>query len=255
MKNLFLLFPIGCFISFFLFQIFALELIIPTLKPILANYSQHLLFLLRILIVCILWNSLFPNLRKNLSFNLVKVPKLFFIIIILHSALFFPWPLPEIQFSTSRITLHILVSTWEEVLMRGLFLALLLRKYPRKPISVIIIVGCLFGTLHFLNVLNGSPLDEVLPQVIWSCSLGIAFTAITYKSKSLVPAVILHCIFNLIPAIWDGSPWILTSTSPHGINGLMFIGLLFTPLVLIVLWRLDFEYNEIDSWEQDQVRQ
>ncbi|HEX7675851.1 MAG TPA: CPBP family intramembrane glutamic endopeptidase [Bdellovibrio sp.] len=238
MKDLALSWPILSFLLVFLVQLLGFELITPLIKPIVGSSSQHIAFLFRIFITLCIWSYLSADWLEAFRLDVTSIPFSLVVILVVYATLFFPWPIPPTQVASSKVSLHILISVWEEILMRGLFLTLLLKVYSDKTFSVILFVGGLFGILHFLNLLHGSTLKEVLPQVIWSCALGIAFSVITFKSGSIVPAILLHCGFNLIPAFWEGTPWLLKKTESHGFYGPAVIGLIFLPMMLLSLWKL-----------------
>ncbi len=230
--------PVLAFLFFFVVQLFGFEPIGGITKPFLGAYSQHLAFLVRISITLIFWRYLFSDWHGWFDLNPSAIPQILLVITSLYAVLFFPLPIPDAVFPVDKISLHILISVWEEFLMRGLLLAILLRAYPNSVMSVVISVGCLFGILHLLNLLQGAEINDVLPQIIWSCSLGISFAVITYFSGSLIPAILLHCGFNLIPAIWDGKPWIVTKAHSFGYYGLPLVVLLFIPLVVLSLKKI-----------------
>lgn len=238
MKSLILNWPISAFLVFFVIQLFAFESIGALAKPYIGVYSQHLAFALRVLTTLIFWRYLFSDWHEWFSLRPSAIPLALFVITALHAALFFPLPIPSAAFPVDKITLHLLISGWEEILMRGLLLAILLKAYPNNLMSVVLSVGCLFGILHVLNLLQGANITDVLPQIIWSCSLGISFAVVTYFSGSLIPAIVLHCGFNLMPAVWEGKPWLVTKTSSYGYYGLFFLALLFVPLVVLSLKRV-----------------
>ncbi len=82
-------------------------------------------------------------------------------------------------------------------------------------------VGCFFGFLHFLNLLKGTGLSDVLPQVIWSCSIGVSFAVLTYASSVRDTR---HCSalrVHLVPAIFEGKSWLLRQAQADGTFGLM----------------------------------
>ena len=95
--------------------------------------------------------------------------------------------------------LHILsmlcVGFLEEMIFRG-FLFHAMAKNGVK--SAIIVSSVTFGIGHLVNLVNGSG-TELLPnilQVIYAVAAGFAFVMIYYKTKSLVPCIITHSIFN-----------------------------------------------------------
>ena len=83
----------------------------------------------------------------------------------------------------------------EEMIFRG-FLFNAMAKDGVK--SAIIVSSVTFGIGHIVNLVNGSG-AELLPnllQVIYAVSIGFAFAMIYYKTKSLVPCILTHGIFN-----------------------------------------------------------
>lgn len=68
--------------------------------------------------------------------------------------------------------------------------------------SAIIVSSITFGIGHIVNLINGSG-AELLPnllQVIYAVAIGFAFVMIYYKTKSLVPCIFTHSIFNCLSA-------------------------------------------------------
>jgi len=87
----------------------------------------------------------------------------------------------------------------EEMIFRG-FLFQAMMKDDVK--SAIIVSSVTFGIGHIVNLMNGSG-AELLPtllQVIYAIAIGFTFVMIYYKTKSLVPCIITHGIFNAISA-------------------------------------------------------
>lgn len=89
----------------------------------------------------------------------------------------------------------LLVSFLEEMIFRG-FLFNAMAKDNVK--SAIIVSSVTFGMGHIVNLINGSG-TELLPnllQVIYAIAIGFAFVMIYYKTKSLLPCIITHGVFN-----------------------------------------------------------
>ena len=87
----------------------------------------------------------------------------------------------------------------EEMIFRG-FLFNALAKDGVK--SAIIVSSVTFGIGHIVNLVNGSG-TELLPnllQVIYAVAIGFAFVMIYYMTKSLVPCILTHSIFNSLSA-------------------------------------------------------
>ena len=64
--------------------------------------------------------------------------------------------------------------------------------------SAIIVSSVTFGIGHIVNLFNGSG-AELLPnllQVIYAIAIGFVFVLIFYRTKTLLPCIIIHGIFN-----------------------------------------------------------
>ena len=99
--------------------------------------------------------------------------------------------------STSEIIFYIIsmigVGFLEEIIFRG-FLFRMMEKANVK--SAIIVSAITFGVGHIINLLNGAELIPPLIQVCYATSIGFLFVIKFYKSKSLIPCIITHCIVN-----------------------------------------------------------
>ena len=59
-----------------------------------------------------------------------------------------------------------------------------------------------FGVGHIINLINGSG-AELLPnllQVVYAIAVGFMFMMIYYRTKSLLPCIITHGVFNALSA-------------------------------------------------------
>jgi len=94
------------------------------------------------------------------------------------------------------LPVFVLTSGWragiyEELLYRSLLMGLLLRKF-KNPIFPILIQGILFYVAHPRYLQAGS----------WGAGLmtlvtGLTFGIITYKTKSIIPTIIIHSTINV----------------------------------------------------------
>ena len=83
----------------------------------------------------------------------------------------------------------------EELIFRGLLLQAMAKDGVK---SAIIVSSVTFGIGHMVNLINGSG-AELLPnllQVMYAMAIGFAFVMIYYRTKSLMPCIIVHSIFN-----------------------------------------------------------
>ena len=87
----------------------------------------------------------------------------------------------------------------EEMIFRGLLFQAMAKNGMR---SAIIVSSVTFGIGHIVNLFNGSG-AELLPnllQVVYAIAIGFAFVMIYVKSKSLMPCILTHSIFNGLSA-------------------------------------------------------
>ena len=87
----------------------------------------------------------------------------------------------------------------EELIFRGLLFQAMARDGVK---SAILVSSITFGIGHIVNLINGSG-AELLPnllQVMYAMAVGFAFVMIFCKTKSLVPCIITHSVFNGLSA-------------------------------------------------------
>lgn len=88
----------------------------------------------------------------------------------------------------------LLIGYIEEVVFRGfLFEGMLPKDGNRKAV---IISAVTFGIGHIVNLLAGQANLETVMQVFFAIAWGFIFTAVFYKSKSLIPCALAHGIVN-----------------------------------------------------------
>ena len=87
----------------------------------------------------------------------------------------------------------------EELIFRGLLFNAMLINGKN---SAIIVSSVTFGVGHIINLINGSG-AELLPnllQVVYAIAVGFMFVMIYYRTKSLLPCIITHGVFNALSA-------------------------------------------------------
>ena len=139
-------------------------------------------------------------LKRTSYYGLTKVKKLkeylYFIPLVLIASVNL-WNGVNINNSASEIIFHILtminVGFIEEIIFRG-FLFKMMEKENEK--RAIIVSAITFGIGHIVNLLNGADLIPTLMQICYAMSIGYLFVIIFYKSKSLIPCIITHCLVN-----------------------------------------------------------
>ena len=90
----------------------------------------------------------------------------------------------------------------EEIIFRGfLFTAMAANDVK----SAIIVSSVTFGAGHVVNLLNGSPIFDTLLQICYAAAVGLLFTVIFYKGKSLWPCILTHSLVNAVSAFMNQS--------------------------------------------------
>jgi len=87
------------------------------------------------------------------------------------------------------------VGLLEEIIFRGF----LFKAMAKDNIKTAIIVSSLtFGIGHIVNLLNGAEIVSTLCQIVGAIGFGFMCVMIFIKSKSLLPCIITHSVFNAL---------------------------------------------------------
>ena len=87
----------------------------------------------------------------------------------------------------------------EEMIFRGL----LFKAMAKDGVTSAILVSSItFGIGHIVNLINGSGADSLsnLLQVVYAIAIGFAFVMIYCRTKSLLPCILTHSVFNGLSA-------------------------------------------------------
>ena len=161
-------------------------------------------------ILIILSFVLFFFIRKNKLYNKYGLCKsnvnhskmLFYIplIILITTNL---WYGVALNFTCLETVFYILsmfcVGFLEEMIFRGL----LFKAMEQNDVkSAIIVSSVTFGIGHIVNLINGSGANLIsnLLQVVYAMAIGFTFVMIFYKTKSILPCIMTHSIFNALSA-------------------------------------------------------
>lgn len=102
------------------------------------------------------------------------------------------------------IIYYLLVGIFEDFLIRGVSLNLLLDKlgHSKKGIYLsLLISSLLFGIVHFTNLFTGASFQGVLIQVISSTCIGMYFGAIYLRSGNVWTPAILHGVYDIMVSV------------------------------------------------------
>lgn len=114
----------------------------------------------------------------------------------------------SIENTPAEILCHVItmlnVGFLEEIIFRG-FLFRMMEKSNKK--SAIIVSALTFGMGHIVNLLNGEALIPTLMQVLYATAIGYLLVIIFCKTKSLVPCIIMHGVFNASSIVGGANDW------------------------------------------------
>lgn len=96
-----------------------------------------------------------------------------------------------------RICVDISAAIIEELLFRGVLLLGILGHTKIKTAGAVTISAGLFAAAHLMNLFAGGGLLYTLPQTVFAFCAGICLGALAVRTKSIIPAVILHMTVNL----------------------------------------------------------
>jgi membrane protease YdiL (CAAX protease family) len=133
--------------------------------------------------------------------------------------------------------LYSMPSFFEEIAWRGVVLAVFLRCYDRRKAILFSALG--FGLMHILTLLDGHPLVWTAGQVVWAAILGLFYGYVTLKTGSLLPAMLVHYLGNLLVAAINAYVQQYASNPAQVVYGILFtFGVI--PAVLMMLWARRF---------------
>ncbi len=83
----------------------------------------------------------------------------------------------------------------EEIIFRGF----LFRSMAKDTLKTAVIVSSLtFGIGHIVKLINGAEIIPTICQIIGAVGFGFMCVMIFIKSKSLLPSIITHSVFNML---------------------------------------------------------
>lgn len=108
----------------------------------------------------------------------------------------------------------------EEMIFRG-FLFRAMAKDNLK--SAIVVSSLTFGIGHIINLFNGAELVSTLCQIVGAVGFGFMCVMIFIKSKSLLPCIITHSVFNML-SVFTPETEILTTIIVSAIIFIITVG-------------------------------
>ncbi|UCC18493.1 MAG: CPBP family intramembrane metalloprotease, partial [Promethearchaeota archaeon] len=132
--------------------------------------------------------------------------------------------------------LNLIPGIWEEVTFRGIILNHQLKNSSQS--TSVILNGVLFGLFHLVNLLFGANLLNTILQVFYASCLGISFAYIYTKTRSLLPCILGHYLFNTFGQIFTNGvfPNILNE-SLYKIFGIGIFPMIIAVLITYLIFR------------------
>lgn len=81
----------------------------------------------------------------------------------------------------------------EEVIFSGFLFKMMAKENVKRAM---IVSALTFGIGHIVNLLNGAEFVSTIMQVCYAVCLGYLFVVIFYKSKFLIPCIVIHGVIN-----------------------------------------------------------
>lgn len=127
----------------------------------------------------------------------------------------------------TAVAVVLLVGFGEELAFRGVLMRLLLKRGVGYTVAV---SSILFGLMHLVNFAFGMPWPAVALQVLFAGMTGVGFAAMTLRTGSLWPTIVLHAAYNLAFRVGAFEPFSLVSNMYYLLNGMGWV--LFAIVVL-----------------------
>ena len=108
------------------------------------------------------------------------------------------------------ITLEILsmlfVGFLEEIIFRGFFFKAMAKDNQK---AAVVVSSLTFGIGHIINLFNGAEIVSTFCQIVGAVGFGFMCVMIFIKSKSLLPCIITHSVFNIL-SVFTAETYMIT---------------------------------------------
>ncbi len=89
-----------------------------------------------------------------------------------------------------------LVAINEETLFRGFALRGLMKSF--RPVTAVILSSVAFGLFHLVNLWEGGNPILIVAQVVSATGIGSIMAAMTLRSGSILPAILIHFLVDIV---------------------------------------------------------
>jgi membrane protease YdiL (CAAX protease family) len=140
------------------------------------------------------------------------------------------------------LILMLLPGLWEEFTFRGNIITLNLRKYSKM--TVLILASAIFGVSHFLNLLAAQDLFSVIMQAIYATCIGFLLGYMFIKTKSLIPCIVTHYLFNSFGQLFFNS--VFNNIFGYAFFSIFAIGIIPATLGILVVYLFTLKEQELN---------
>jgi membrane protease YdiL (CAAX protease family) len=120
------------------------------------------------------------------------------VLVLANGAFFFDRTIPVLDIFLV-ILFMACIAFCEEFLFRGVLFKAIEERGSTK--TAVIISGVTFGLGHIINLLNGYSGMNQMIQIIIAVLIGLVLSVLFVRTKSIVPGIIFHFIFNISSAL------------------------------------------------------
>lgn len=82
------------------------------------------------------------------------------------------------------------------VMLMGIIMHLAMGKKHRLALAVGV-SSCIFGLLHFMNIITGAPVMRTVLQVLYASAIGLMFAAIYARTRNIIATMIAHSLIDI----------------------------------------------------------
>lgn len=172
---------------------------------------------------------------KEVKENLLYLP--LFLMVLANGVFFFDRTIVVKNIILS-IVFMMLVAFLEEVLFRGLLFKSIEEYSTTK--TAILVSGATFGFGHIINLLNGYTGINQIIQIALATLIGIILSTLFVCTKSIVPGIIFHFLFNTASIL---------STSLEPLYNYISISIIFVIASIYLLYLLKIKLSLLEENE------
>jgi membrane protease YdiL (CAAX protease family) len=132
----------------------------------------------------------------------------------------------------------IFIGISEETMFRGLMFSGLSKRFSYWPAVLLTIV--LFGGIHLFNIITTGAVGQSILQTFLAMLSGALYLAIRLSMGSIIPAIIIHILWDWVAVLAPAAPTTPEQFSPWDLLGFVAVAkpVVFGILGFWVLWHI-----------------